>query len=221
MLTFTQTIFRLIEVLRRVKATGWLSQGGFQNKPASFIAPVIEETVTGGEITLTDYVFESRSFFFCFFFNNEGLGGSPPEDTGKHESIGWTVGIQTGVDKGQSSRQLSVCKRIEGVSSRFKRGGDHTRVWRLHGKTAVAQPSASLSSNKPILSLRPTVTEAPPRTWLFIDHLPAQYLLHTWLFSFSVHHCPVGSRAWFLSAALLLRGLTLYVPLPKEPPPHF
>lgn len=62
-----------------------------------------------------------------FFFNNEGLRGSPPEDTGKHESIAWTVGIQTGVDKGQSSRQLSVCKRIEGVSSHFERGGmSHT-----------------------------------------------------------------------------------------------
>lgn len=129
----------------------------------------MEETVTGGEITLSDYVFESGR---AFFFNNEGLGGSPPEDTGKHESIAWTVGIQTGVDKGQSSRQLSVCKRIEGVSSRFKKkdggGGNHTRVGRLHGKPAVAQPSANLSSNKRILSHCPAVREVPPRTWLLL-----------------------------------------------------
>lgn len=93
----------------------------------------MEETVTGGEITLSDYVFESRR---VFFFDNEGLWGSPQEDTGKHESIAWTVGIQTGVDKGQSSRQLSVCKRIEGVSSHFKRGGGSHAGWEITWETS-------------------------------------------------------------------------------------
>lgn len=34
------------------------------------------------------------------------------------------------------------------------------------------------------------------------------------------HSCPVGRRAWFLSAALLkmLRGVTFHVPLPKSTP---
>lgn len=41
----------------QVEATGWWSQATFQNKPTSFIALVMKQIVTGGEITLSDYVF--------------------------------------------------------------------------------------------------------------------------------------------------------------------
>lgn len=40
-----------------VDATGRRSQATFQNKPACFIALVTEVSLTGGEITLSDYVF--------------------------------------------------------------------------------------------------------------------------------------------------------------------
>lgn len=183
----------------------------------------MEETVTGGEITLSDYVFESGR---AFFFNNEGLGGSPPEDTGKHESIAWTVGIQTGVDKGQSSRQLSVCKRIEGVSSRFKKkdgGGESHTGWEITWETSCCATFCKpLQQQADIVALSRCEGSATKNVAV-IDLLPAQYLLHPWLFSFIVHHCLVGRRAWFLSTALLkmLHSLAFHVPLPKSPLPAF
>lgn len=46
-----------MKVPLRVEATGWRGQAPLQNKPTSFIALVMEQIVTGGEITLSDYVF--------------------------------------------------------------------------------------------------------------------------------------------------------------------
>lgn len=129
------------------------------------------------------------------------------------------MGIQTGVDKGQASCQLSVCKRIEGVGV--------TWVARLYGKVAVVETSASLSSNKLISSLCPAVPEAPLRTWLLLicslhnifyirNYSPSEY-------SIILRSCPVGKRAWFLSTSLLkmLHGLAFHDALPKSPLPTF
>lgn len=62
------------------------------------------------------YRWAGRACWFCLslsrIFKACREQGSPPSDTGKHDYIAPTVGIQTWVDKGQSSRQLSVCKRI-------------------------------------------------------------------------------------------------------------
>lgn len=131
------------------------------------------------------------------------------------------MGIQTGVDKGQSSCQLSVCKRIEGGGG----GGVVTRVARLYGKLAVVETSASLSSNKLISSLCPAVTEAPLRTWLLlICPLHNIFYIHNYSpseYSIVLRSCPVGKRAWFLSTSLLkmLHGLAFHEALPKSPPP--
>lgn len=147
--------------------------------------------------------------------------GSPPDETGKCESTAWTVGIQTGVDKGQSSCQLSVCERIEGG------WGGVTRVARLYGKVAVVETSASLSGNKLISSLRPAVTEASLRTWLpLIGSLHNIFYIHNYSpseYSIVLRSCPVGKRAWFLSTSLLkmLHGLAFHDVLPKSPLPAF
>lgn len=130
------------------------------------------------------------------------------------------MGIQTAVDKGQSSCQLSVCKRIEG-------GWGVTRAARLYGKVAIVETSASLSSNKLISSLRPAVTEAPLRTWLLlICPLHNIFYIHNYSpseYSIVLRSCPVGRRAWFLSTSLLkmLHGLAFHDALPKSPPARF
>lgn len=49
--------FRFMKAPLQVEATAWWSQATFQNKPTCFTALVMERTVTGGEITLSDYVF--------------------------------------------------------------------------------------------------------------------------------------------------------------------
>lgn len=133
-----------------------------------------------------------------------------------------TVGIQTGGDKSRSSCQLSVCERMRRGTGGGGMGGGWagsvTRVAGLYGK--VVETSARLSSSKLISSLRPAETDnlaavdrLPCTIFPIQDSSPSEFPTVLW-------SCPVGKRAWFLSASLLkmLRGLAFHDALPKSPP---
>ena len=128
-----------------------------KTKPMGFIicgAGANWFVITGGRLCLS---ITSLSFSYPEFSKLEENRGSPPNDSGKHDHIAWTVGIQSRVDKGQSCRQLCVDKRIgDGwkasgqapSSSDLGGGGAYMRVVRLSGKPAGVQTSMSPSSNK-------------------------------------------------------------------------
>lgn len=127
-----------------------------------------------------------------------------------------TVRIQTGGDKSRFSCQLSVCERMRQGMGGW--AGGVTRVAGLYGR--VVETSARLSSNKLISSLCPAWTE----NLAAIDLLPCTiFCIQNYSpseFSTVLRSCPVGKRAWFLSASLLkkLRGLAFHDALPKSPP---
>lgn len=129
-----------------------------------------------------------------------------------------TVGIQTGGDKSRSSCQLSVCERMRRGMGGGGWAGSVTRVAGLYGK--VVETSARLSSSRLISSLCPVETDnlaaidrLPCTIFSIQDSSPSE-------FSTVLRRCPVGKRAWFLSASLLkmLRGLAFHDALPKSPP---
>lgn len=179
----------------------------------------------------------SLSFSYPEFSKQEENRGSPPNDSGKHDRIAWTVGIQSRVDKGQSSRQLCVDKRIgdgEKASSQAPSssdlggGGVHEGCKAIWEARRCSNFCESLQQQADILhSLllwQKYTGLSASRTWALL--ICSQRNISSYIHNYSPSEdstvcpgCPTGRLAGFLSASLLkmLYDLTFHVALPKTP----